>query len=178
MCFRSKTFCVLLITLIIAKPLRQIEAKDVQCQWDEIQQRTCKEIKKLITSHPLLHYYYVSSKLIFQCDALQSRVRAALLQVRQTVAFKSPALIYTERNNALTERKLLAILQACDRFDQYVFGRDINSETHNKPLVKDSGKSLLEETKRLRRMTMQLQKYNLEVLHKRRVEMYIASTLT
>ena len=150
-------------TSINAKPLCQLEAKDNECQWDEIQQNTCEDVKKLTTSDPLLHCYYVSSEVILQCGALQSGVRAALLQVRQTVAFTSPALISTERNNALTERKLLAILQACDCFDQYVFGRDINMETHNKPLVKDSGKSRLEATKRLRRMTMQLQKYNLKI---------------
>ncbi len=69
-------------------------------------------------------------------------------------------------------------MHACDRFDQYVFGREITVETDHKPLEVILRKPLFAAPKRLQRMMMQLQKYNLKVVYKRGTEMYIADTLS
>jgi hypothetical protein len=162
----------------ITEPLRQLEAKDVEWHWDENQQKAFEEIKKLITCHPVLRYYDVAKEVTLQCDASQSGVGAVLLQEGQPVAFTSRALTSTERNYAQIEKELLAIVHACDRFDQYVFGRDITIETDHKPLEVILQKPLLAAPKRLQRMMMQLQKYNLKVVYKRGSELYIADTLS
>ena len=47
----------------ITEPLRQLEAKDVEWHWDENQQKAFEEVKKLITSHPVLRYYDVITSL-------------------------------------------------------------------------------------------------------------------
>ena len=161
----------------ITEPLRQLEAKDVEWHWDENQQKAFEEIKKLITFHPVLRYYDVAKEVTLQCDASQSGVGAALLQEGQPVAFTSRAHTSTERNYAQIEKELLAIVHACDRVDQYVFGRDITVETDHKPLEVILQKPLLAAPKRLQRMMMQLQKYNLKVAYKRGSELYIADTL-
>ena len=77
----------------------------------------------------MLHYHDVSEEVTLQCDGSHSDVGAALLQ-GQPVTFTSRALIPTERNYARIEREQLVTLHVRDRFDQYVFGRDINIETH------------------------------------------------
>ena len=69
-------------------------------------------------------------------------------------------------------------MHACDRFDQYVFGREITVETDHKPLEVILRKPLFAAPKRLQRMMMQLQKYNLKVVYKRGTELYIADTLS
>ena len=69
-------------------------------------------------------------------------------------------------------------MHACDRFDQYVFGREITVETDHKPLEVILKKPLLAAPKRLQRMMMQLQKYNLRVVYKQGSEMYIVDTLS
>ena len=69
-------------------------------------------------------------------------------------------------------------MHACDRFDQYVFGREITVETDHKPLEVILKKPLLAAPKRLQRMMMQLQKYNLTVVYKQGSEMYIVDTLS
>jgi hypothetical protein len=135
-------------------------------------------MKKLITCYPVLRYYDVAKEVTLQCDASQSRVGAALLQEGQPVAFTSRALTSTERNNAQMEKELLAIVHACDRFDQYVFGRDIAVKTDHKPLEVILKNPLLAAPKRLQRMMMQLQKYNLKVVCKRGSDLYIADTLS
>ena len=69
-------------------------------------------------------------------------------------------------------------MHACDRFDQYVFGREITVETDHKPLEVILKKPLLAAPKRPQRMMMQLQKYNLRVVYKQGSEMYIVDTLS
>ena len=69
-------------------------------------------------------------------------------------------------------------MHACDRFDQYVFGREITVEIDHKPLEVILKKPVLAAPKRLQRMMMQLQKYNLRVVYKRGSEMCIADTLS
>ncbi len=96
------------------------------------------------------------------------RVGAALLQEGQPVAFTSRALTSTETNYAQIEKELLAIVHACDRFDQFVIGREITVETDHKQLEMILRKPLFAAPKRLQRMMMQLQKYNLKVVHKTR----------
>ena len=162
----------------ITEPLRQLEAKGVEWHWDDNQQKVFDEVKTLITCHPVLQYYDVTKEVTLQCDASQSGVGAALLQEVDPVAFTSRALTSTERNYAQIEKELLAIVHACDRFDQYVFGREITVETDHKPLEVILKKPLLAAPKRLQRMMMQLQKYNLRVVYKRGSEMYIADTLS
>ena len=82
-------------------------------------------MKQPITSHTVLSYYDGTKKVTLQCDAPQSGIGAALLQEGQPVAFTSRALTPTERKYAQIEKEQLENVHACDRFDQYVFGRNI-----------------------------------------------------
>ena len=135
----------------ITEPLRQLEAS-VEWHWDDNQQKAFDEVKTLITCHPVLQYYDVTKEVTLQCDASQSEVGAALLQEGYPVALTSRALTPTERNYAQIEKELLAIVHACDRFDQYVFGREITVETDHKPLGVILKKPLLGAPKRLQKM--------------------------
>ena len=162
----------------ITEPLRRLEDKDVEWHWDENHQKAFEEVKHLITNHPVLCYYDVTKEVTLQCDASQSGIGAALLQEGQPVAFTSRALTATERNYAQIEKELLAIVHGCERFDQYVFGRDITVESDHKPLEVILQKPLLAAPKRLQRMMMRLQNYNLKVVYKRGSDMYIADTLS
>ena len=135
-------------------------------------------MKQLITNHPVLRYYDVSKEVTLQCDASQSGLGAALLQEGQPVAFASRAFTATEKNYAQIEKELLAIVHACERFDQYLFGREVTVETDHKPLEAILRKPLLTAPKRLQRMMMRLQNYQLKVVYKKGQEMYIADTLS
>ena len=67
---------------------------------------------------------------------------------------------------------------ACEKFDKYIFGRDVaHVETDHKPLGEIFKKSLCKAPARLQRMLLRLQRYNLEVRYKRGPLMYIADTL-
>ena len=60
----------------------------------------------------------------------------------------------------------------------YLFGREVTVETDHKPLEAILKKPLLTAPKRLQRMMMRLQNYQLKVVYKKGQEMYIADTLS
>ena len=99
-----------------------------------------------------------------------------LPQEGQPVTLTSRARTATERNYGQIQKELLAIVHVCKRFDQYVFGRDITVDSDHKPLEVILQKPLLAAPKRLQRMMMGLQNYNLKVVYKRGSDMYIADT--
>ena len=93
--------------------------------------------------------------------------------------YASRALTATERNYAQEEKELLAIVFACDKFDQYVYGREkVHVQSDHKPLEVIFKKPLMTAPQRLQRMLLRLQCYSLDVIYTRGSEMYIADTLS
>ena len=84
-------------------------------------------MKKLVTCHQVLKYYDLEEQVTIQCDASEVGLGATLLQNGQPVVFASRALSATEQRYAKIEKECLAIVFACARFDQYIFGRDLVS---------------------------------------------------
>jgi len=101
-----------------------------------------------------------------------------LLQARQPVSFASRALTQTETRYAQI-KELLAIVFACEKFDEYIFGRDVvHVETDHKPLEEIFKKSLCDAPAKLQRMLLRLQRYNLEVQYNKDSLMFIADMLS
>ena len=100
------------------------------------------------------------------------------MQEGQSVAYASRAITDTEVNYAQIEKELLVIVFGVERFEQYVHGRPGKIDTDHKPLESIFKKSLISAPKRLQRMMLQLQKYNLTVVYKKGAEMYLADTLS
>ena len=126
-------------------------------------------LKRAVTSTPILRYYNLKEEVTLQCDASQSGLGAALMQDGQPVACASRALTPTENHYTQIEKELLAIVYACDHFDAYIYGRDtVHVETDHKPLESIMLKPLNSAPKRLQRMLLKLQKYNLQVKYKKR----------
>ena len=92
-------------------------------------------IKKFLTEAPVLKYYDVSKSVTVQCDASQSGLGAVLLQDGQPICYASRALTDTEMRYAQIEKEMLAIVWSCEKFDQYLYGRDtVTVESDHEPL--------------------------------------------
>ena len=101
------------------------------------------------------------------------------MQNGQPVAYASRALTPAETRYAQIEKELLAIVFACDRFEAYVYGRElVNIQSDHKPLEPIFLKSLDSAPKRLQRMLLRLQKYSLQVKYKKGKDMHLADTLS
>ena len=75
----------------------------------------------------------------------------------------------------------MAICFGCDKFDQYIYGqRKVEIETDHKPLVTIFKKPLVSVPRRIQRMMLRLQKYNLELRYKKGkdVDMFVSDTLS
>ena len=163
----------------MTKPLRDLTQQDTEWCWDDAQRTALSKLKEAVTHTPVLSYYNLSDEVTLQCDASQSGLGAALLQKGQPVAYASRALTPAETRYAQIEKELLAIVFACERFDTYIYGRDmVTVETDHKPLEAIVRKSLNSAPQRLQRMLLRLQRYNLEIRYKKGKEMFLADTLS
>lgn len=163
----------------VAKPLRQLTEKDVVFTWQQSQEEAFTSIQTLVSSNPVLRFYDIKDEVTVQCDASESGLGATLLQSGQPVAYASRALSPTEQSYAQIEKECMAIVFACEKFDQYLHGRHlINVETDHKPLIPIFKKPLLSAPKRLQRMLLRLQRYTLSVKYCPGKQIYIADMLS
>ena len=152
----------------VCEPLRRLLAKDVEWSWQTQQQAAFDQIKQLVAKHPVLSYYDVSKPVTVQCDASDVGLGAVLLQENIPVAYASRALSSAERRYAQIEKECLAIVFGCERFEQYVYGReDVMIHTDHKPLEMIAIKPLHSAPKRLLRTLLRLQKFDITIRYKK-----------
>ena len=73
---------------------------------------------------------------------------------------------------------MFGIVFACQKFDQYIFGKQVQVETDHKPLEIIFKKSILAALRRLQRMLLQLQRYSLDVTYQPGDQQVVADTLS
>ena len=159
-------------------PLRELLHNDVEWCWQDRHQKTFEALKRAITNPPVLAYYNVKKPVTLTCDASKSGLGAACLQEGRPVAYASRALTETEQNYAQIEKELLAVVFACKRFDDFVYGRPIEVETDHKPLVTILNKPLCAAPTRLQKMMLTLCRYNINITYKQGKELHIADALS
>ena len=79
---------------------------------------------------------------------------------------------------AQIEKELEASTYACERFHQYVYGRDFEVETDHKPLVSIMSKPLNDCPTRTQRMLIRLQKYDVKMIYTPGKFLFAADTLS
>lgn len=118
----------------IYEPLRKLTIRDTVWSWHEIHDQAVEEIKRLVTSEPVLSYYDPGNELTLQCDASETGLGAAILQQGKPVAYASRALTDVETQYAQIEKELLAVVFGLEKFHQYTYGRDVKVQSDHKPL--------------------------------------------
>ena len=162
----------------ITAPLRTLLHKDAAWCWLKPQEEAFEKLKKAITSPPVLQYYDVKKSVTLTGDSSKDGLGAACLQEGRPVAYASRALTNAETHYAQIEKELLAVLFACTRFYDYVYGRKVTVETDHQPLITIFKKSLKSAPARLQKFLMALQKFDIELVYKKGKELYIADTLS
>ena len=163
----------------VCEPLHRLTDKDTGWCWESSHQEAFETIKQLLSTAPTLRYYDVSEPVTVQTDASEHGLGAVLLQGGQPIAFASRTLTPTERNYAQIEKECLSIVFGCEKFSQYILGRqDVVVETDHKPLEPIFRKSLLSAPQRLQRMLLRLQRFSVTVTYKKGSEMYISDMLS
>ena len=120
--------------------------------------------KQLITIAPYLAYFNHTRPVSIQVDASQGGLGAALLQPDgsgnlQPVAYTSCKMRPNEELWAQIEKECLAIAAACDKWDRWIYGRQVNVHTRSylQTLETIFKKTLHAAPHRLQKMMMRLQ---------------------
>ncbi|KAL5496552.1 hypothetical protein EMCRGX_G012858 [Ephydatia muelleri] len=103
--------------------------------------------------------------LVYGSGAMEEKATPALgvtiLQEGRPVTSVSRSLTKSKRNYVALELECLAVVFACQKFDQYIYGKRVTVETDHTPLEVIIKKSLLAAPGRLQRMLLQLPRCHL-----------------
>ena len=127
---------------------------------------------------PVLQYYDVNKPVTIQCDASGKGLGAVLLQDHKPVCYASRALTDIETRYAPIETEMLAVVFACRKFHQYIYGRSVVIETDHKPLQAISTKPLSQVPLRLQKMILNVRGYDVEIRYIPGSKQVLADTLS
>jgi hypothetical protein len=125
-----------------------------------------------------MKYYDPNLELTLQSDGSETGLAAAILQANQPIANTSRAVKDTETRCAQIEKKLLSVVFGLHKFHQYTYGRKVYVTSDHKQLESILIKPPYCAPKRLQRMMLQLEKYNIQLVCKHGREMYLMDTLS
>ena len=122
----------------IAKPLYMLLEKDVTFEWEAECQERFEELKAYWTTTPIVRApdWHLPFEVMF--DARNLAVGAVLGQRVEgkpyVVYYASKTLNEAQRNYTTTEKELLAVVYALDKFRSYLIGSDIVIFTYHSTL--------------------------------------------
>ena len=167
----------------ITQPLRELLSTKSTWTWGPAQDEAFKMAKAELTKPTILSLYDPGAETKLSSDASSYGLGAVLLQLHQggwkPVVYASRSLSETERRYAQIEKEALAITWACEKFSEYILGKQILIETDHKPLVPLlSSKHLDDLPPRVLRFRLRLMRFAFSIVHVPGKYMYTADALS
>ncbi|RVW12161.1 Retrovirus-related Pol polyprotein from transposon 17.6 [Vitis vinifera] len=164
----------------ISKPLCELLVKDAKFVWDENCQKSFEELKQFLTTAPIVRAPNWKLPFEVMCDASDLAMGAVLGKREDgkpyVIYYASKTLNEAQRNYTTTEKELLAVVFALDKFRAYLVGSFIVVFTDHSALkyllTKQDAKA------RLIRWILLLQEFNLQIRDKKGVENVVADHLS
>ena len=164
----------------IAKPLYKLLEKYAKFEWDIECQQRFEELKAYLTTSPLVRAPNWQLPFKVMCDASDLAVEVVIRQRAEgkpyVVYYGSKTLNEAQRNYTTTEKELLAVVYALDKFLTYLIGYDIIIFTDHSALkyllTKQNAKD------RLIIWVLLLQEFNLKIRDKKGVENVVVNHLS
>ena len=164
----------------VSKPLTTLLCKDKDFIIDEEGKRAFTMLKEAMIKAPILQSPNWDLPFEIMCDASDYAVGAVLGQRLDkkptTICYASKTLIEAQINYTTTEKELLAVVYALEKFRSYILGSKIIIYTDNKALKYLLSKK--EAKPRLIRWMMLLQEIDLEIKDKKGGENSVADHLS
>ena len=164
----------------IAKPLYKLLEKDAKFEWDTECQQRFEELKAYLTTAPIVRALNWQLPFEVMCDAIDLAVGAVLGQRGEgkpyVVYYVSKTLNEAQRNYTTTEKELLAVVYALDKFHTYLIGSDIIIFTDHSSLKY----RLTNKNAKVRLIiwVLLLQEFNLQIRDKKGVENVVVDHLS
>ena len=175
-------YCENLSTTI--RPLTELTKAGMVFNWSQNHDKAFEDTKRIITEAPVLQYFDLEKPVVLQVDASKDGLGGALMQPNddgrlQPISYTSCSLNKTEKNYSQIEKECLAICNAFQKYDQWLYGKkQVTVHTDHQPLETIFKKSLNKAPARLQKMMMNLQRYQFKVEYKKGTSLHIADTLS
>jgi hypothetical protein len=164
----------------IAKPLFDLTRKHVRFEWTDCHEAAFEELKRRLTTAPVLSLPDPEAEWILDTDASDHGIGAVLSQSingsERVVAYFSRVLSKTEQKYCTTRKELLSIVKSLSHFHVYLYGRKFVVRTDHASLRWLLNFKDLEG--QLARWVERLQMYNFSVLFRPGVLHTNADTLS
>ncbi|XP_056692166.1 uncharacterized protein [Spinacia oleracea] len=164
----------------IAKPLTQLLLKDATFEFTDACLESFGRIKKALITAPIIQPPDWDLPFEIMCDASDYAVGAVLGQrknkVLHAIYYASKTLDGAQMNYATTEKELLAVVYALDKFRTYLVGSKVIIHTDHAALKYLLAKK--EAKPRLIRWILLLQEFDLEIRDKKGAENVVADHLS
>ncbi|UYV83440.1 K02A2.6-like [Cordylochernes scorpioides] len=168
----------------ILYPLNQLLVKRNDWRWDSAQEEAFEKVKKLLSTSPTLTFFDPNLPTTVSADASSYGLGAVLLQksedgYQKAVAYASGTMSETEKRWAQIEKESLAIVWACEIFQDYLMGNTFSILTDHKPLIPIfSTKNLDEMTPRIQRLRLRMMSYSYSIHHTPGKDIVVADALS
>ena len=154
----------------ISQPLRELLSTRRSWTWGPDQQAAFTQVQKELSQPTVLALYDPKAPTKVSADASSFGLGAVLLQQFddqwKPVAYASRSMTETERRYAQIEKEALAATWACERFSNYILGREFQIESDHKPLIPLlTSKALDNLPPRVLRFRLRLARFNYTAIH-------------
>ena len=167
----------------LTQPLRGLLSKGNTWLWSTEQSNAFNRLKEELSKPTTLALYDLHAPTKLSADASSYGLGAVLLQESggqwRPVAYASRSMTETEQRYAQIEKEALAITWACEKFSDYILGRQIEIETDHKPPVPLlMSKQLDSLPPRVLRFRLRMDRYTYSIYHVPGKNLYTADTLS
>ncbi len=115
----------------IAKPITTLQRKGIKYEWTQECDVTFAELKRLLTSAPILRVLDMEKDFTVYTDASQQRLGAILMQDGGVIAYASRKLKIHEESYATHDLELVFILHALKMWRHYLLEKRFVLKTDN-----------------------------------------------
>ena len=154
----------------LAQPLIKLTGKFMpqKVEWTEELERAFHAMKAALRASIMLRLPDLKKKFILQTDASNSGIGAALLQEddddsRYPVSYWSRKLKKSEVNYSTIEKECLAIVEACRKFQAYLYGAPFLLESDHMPLSFLKTQERVPNNARITRWILALQDFHFTI---------------
>jgi ribonuclease HI len=158
------------------KPLTSLLEKDKKFEWSEACQNSFDELRKRLTTAPVLAMPDVHKSFDIYCDTSKQGLGCVLMQEGHVIAYASHQLRKHEQNYPTHDLELAALIHALKIWRHYLFGHKCQIYTDHKILKYIVTKNDL--NMRQRRWLELIKDYDLEIHYHPRKANVVADALS
>eukprot|EP01050_Picozoa_sp_SAG11_P023571 SAG11_NODE_4773_length_1770_cov_3.372831_1_plen_250_part_00 len=168
----------------ISRPLAELLKKDVDVPtaWTEEHTKSINDLKKAMTTYPVLRQYDRRKPLFLVSDASDYAVGSCLYQYEGTnpvaIAYASKSMTTTERNYSVQEKEALGVIHAVDKFRHYLLGNPFTVQILTDHRSLEYLQTCREKGGRIARWAIKLGEYDYKVTYVKRADNTVAVLLS